>query len=88
MTDVLVVVLKTVTLLLGGLITLLAARAYLRTGAAALRLLAVGFGLVTLGSLLAGGLDQVLAVGRDDALLVESALTALGFGVIVRSLYR
>lgn len=82
-----VVVVKAVSLALGALVTYFAARAYGRTGSRALRALAVGFGLVTLGALLAGALDQVLNVGRSLALLVESTFTALGFGVIFYSLY-
>ncbi|WP_232819756.1 MULTISPECIES: DUF7521 family protein [Haloprofundus] len=83
----LVVALKTLTLVLGGLITYYAYKAYRRTGAVALRLLAIGFGIVTLGSLLAGAADQVLATDQMYALVVESGLTAVGFAVIVYSLY-
>lgn len=79
--------LKTVTLCLGGLITFYAYRAYRRTGSPALRALAVGFGAITLGAILAGAIDQLLAVDRALALLVESALTAVGFAVILYSLY-
>jgi len=82
-----VVALKTVTLVLGGLITYFAFNAYRRTGAAPLRALAVGFGAVTLGSLVAGVLDRVVASGSQYALVAESALTAIGFAVVLYSLY-
>lgn len=82
-----IIALKTVTLLLGGLITFLAYRAYHRTGARPLKLLAAGFAVVTLGSLLAGAVDLRMVADRQTALLVESATTALGFAVIVYSLY-
>lgn len=82
-----VVALKTVTLVLGGLITYFAFRAYRRTGAKPLRALALGFGTVTLGSLLAGVVDRLLAIDATYALLVESSLTAVGFAVILYSLY-
>lgn len=77
---------KTVTLLLGALITHLAAKAYLRTGARALRSLAIGFALVTLGALLGGLLHQT---GTRFALSqnVQSLFTAAGFAVLVHSLY-
>jgi hypothetical protein len=78
---------KTATLLLGGLITYLAARAAGRTGLPGLRYLAAGFGIVTLGSLAAGVLDQLLSVDAGVALTVESALTTAGFAVIAYSLY-
>lgn len=84
----LVVTLKALSLVMGGLITYFAYSAYQRTGALALRALAVGFGIVTLGALAAGLVDQLLGPdARTTALLVESALTATGFGVILYSLY-
>lgn len=86
-TSTAVVVLKTLTLLLGALITYLSYKAYRRTGAPALRALSVGFGFVTLGTLLAGVLDQVFQFRIQVGLLVESGLVAVGFGVIVYSLY-
>ena len=82
-----VVVLKTITLVLGGAVTFYAAKAWRRTNSPALRSLAIGFGFVTLGALLAGGIDVLLDVDRNVAVLTESALTAIGFAVIVYSLY-
>jgi hypothetical protein len=78
---------KTLSLVLGGAITYLAYKAYRRTGAPSLRYLAVGFGIVTLGSLLAGIIDQVLQLELRVGLLVESVLITAGFAVIVYSLY-
>lgn len=82
-----VVAIKTVTLLLGGMITYFAFKAYRRTRAPALRLLSVGFGAVTLGSLLAGVGDRLFAMNTTHALVIESALTAVGFAIILYSLY-
>ena len=82
-----VVALKTLTLLLGGSITFYALQAYRNNGSPALRALAVGFGAITVGALLAGIVDQLLPVNHDLALVVESAFTTLGFGVILYSLY-
>lgn len=79
--------LKTITLVLGAMITYFSYKAFRRTGAKALWLLAAGFALVTLGSLLAGVFDLGLSLGREYAIIAESGLTALGFGVIVYSLY-
>lgn len=83
----LVVALKTVTLVLGGLITYFAYMAYRRTRAAPLRSLAIGFGFVTLGSFIAGAVDQFVDMPLGTALMVESLLTAIGFGVVLYSLY-
>lgn len=88
---------KTVILLLGSLITYLSWRAYRRTGARPLRSLAIGFGVVTAGAILAGIVDMFLApgdlgLGLTEAsillgVLVNSVLTAVGFAVITYSLY-
>lgn len=83
----LIVVLKTITLVLGLTITYLSLKAFRRTGSAALRSLTVGFGLVTLGAIIAGAADQLLGLQTNLALSVESLLTAAGFAVIVYSLY-
>lgn len=92
----LLVFFKTATLVLGGLITYFAYRAYERTGAPALRALAAGFGVVTLGSLVAGGLDLLIrfpilsaleSFSQSTALVLESLFTAIGFLVILYSLY-
>ena len=83
----LVIVLKTLTLVLGGLITYQAFKAFRRTRSPALRSLTVGFGLVTLGSLLAGLVDQFAGLPTDLALVTESFLTVAGFAVILYSLY-
>ena len=87
LTPSLVVALKTATLVLGGLITYFAASAYRRTGARPIGALAVGFGLVTLGALLAGAAQQAFGFDTDAVLVIEAALSTAGFGVILYSLY-
>lgn len=82
-----IVALKSLTLILGGVITYYSYRAYQRTGAPALRALAIGFGIVTLGALLAGAVDQLLPLEPNLSFAVESAFTAAGFAVIVYSLF-
>lgn len=82
-----VIVLKTLTLVLGGSITFYAFQAYRRTASSALRALAFGFGAVTLGALLAGIVDQLLPLDPSLALVVESLFTTVGFGIILYSLY-
>jgi len=83
----LVIAFKTLTLILGGLITYFAYRSYRRTRSRALGSLAVGFGIITFGTFLAGAVDQLLQVDFQYGLLIESGLIALGFLVIVYSLY-
>ena len=82
-----VIAFKTLTLLLGGLITYFSYRAYRRTGSPALRALALGFGIVTTGSLLGGVTNLVIDGPLEASLLIESGLMTVGFAVIVYSLY-
>ena len=86
-TTTLIIGFKTLTLVLGGLITYLAYKAYRRTRSRSLAALSLGFGIVTLGTFLAGVVDQLLAADFLTGLLIESALIALGFLIIVYSLY-
>lgn len=79
---------KTATLLLGGLITYLTAKAYRRTGAPSLRALAIGFGIVTLGGVIAGVGDLTGTLDLRTNVLIQSVVTAIGFGVITYSLYQ
>jgi hypothetical protein len=85
--DIAIVAVKTGTLLLGSLITFLSFKAYRRTGSPALRALAIGFSLVTIGALLAGVGHQFTALSLAQSIVIESALTFFGFAVIVYSLY-
>lgn len=81
------VAVKAVVLVLGGTITYLAYKASRRTQSVALRAFAAGFGVITLGALVAGGLDKLVGVGLQTSVLVQSALTAAGFAVLAYSLY-
>jgi hypothetical protein len=82
-----IVVLKTLALILGGAITYLSYKAYRRTSAQSLRFLAIGFGIITMGTLLAGIIDQFLQMNLRVGLLVETTLVVAGFAVILYSLY-
>lgn len=73
------------TLVLGGVLTALAYRAYNRTGRRPLRSLAAGFGLLT-GGVLAGGILQVVGVELAHSLAVERGFAVAGLAVVVHSL--
>jgi len=70
-----------------GVITYFAFKAYRRTRQRALGYLAAGFGLVTLGLVLAGMLYELLEVDLATGILLESLLVLAGFLVIAYSLY-
>lgn len=78
---------KSIVLVLGGLITHLAYRAAQRTGSRALRWFAVGFGIITLGAIVGGALNWFGGLPLGTAILVESLLWAVGFGVLAHALY-
>ena len=80
-------VVKTLVLIVGGVITFFAFKAYRRTHQRALGFLAAGFGIVTLGLVLAGMLYEVLGVSLATGVLLESLLVLIGFLVIAYSLY-
>lgn len=82
-----IVATKTLTLVLGGLITYFAFKAYRRTDSVALRALAIGFGIITVGSIVAGSADVVLGVRLGFSVLLQSVLTLIGFVIITYSLY-
>ena len=77
-----VIVLKTATLLIGGCITYIAASAARKTRWKGLSDLPVGFGTVTVGSLLAGSAEQLLLISSYNALIVDNPTTAVGFAII------
>jgi glycerol uptake facilitator-like aquaporin len=83
----LIVAVKTAILVLGGLITYFSYKAYRNTQQGSLRALTIGFGIITFGALLAGVLDTILNVSLALGVLVDAALTLLGFAVITYSLY-
>lgn len=82
-----IVVVKTMILLLGSGITYIAYRAYRRTGTPSLRVLGIGFGVITFGMLLAGIAHQVLSVPLEVGVLINSVLVAVGLAIVMYSLY-
>lgn len=87
MTETAIVIAKTIILLLGGAIAYIAFKAYRRTGVRSFRTLGIGFGVITFGALLAGIADQLLSVSLEMGVLINSILVAIGFAIILYSLY-
>lgn len=85
--EILLVATKTAILLLGGSIAFFAYKAYRRTGDPSLRALVIGFSFVTIGALLGGIADQLLNIDLITGVIIDSLLTAIGFAVIVYSLF-
>jgi heme/copper-type cytochrome/quinol oxidase subunit 3 len=81
-----IAVVKTLILVVGGVVTYLAVSAYRRTYDRALGFLAVGFGLIVVGVLLAGLTFELLDVTLGTGILVESLFVLLGLSIIAYSL--
>ncbi|WP_262174575.1 DUF7521 family protein [Haloarcula laminariae] len=82
-----IAVVKLTILLLGGGITYIGFKAYRRTGARSLRVMGVGFGIITLGALLSGIANQIFSVSLELGVLANSVFVAVGLAVIMYSLY-
>jgi len=82
-----IVLIKTLNLFLGGLITYYAATAYRRTGSTLLGAFAIGFAFIAIGAFIAGVLDLLLAIPIAVALIIESVFMMGGFLAILCSLY-
>lgn len=80
-------VVKTLVLVVGGIISYFAFKAYRRTRQRPLGFLAAGFGLVTVGFALAGLVYEVLGGDLVVGILLESVLVLVGFLIIAYSLY-
>lgn len=86
-TTVVLALTKAATLSFGALLAGLSWRAYRRTADPALRALAVGIGLVTVGAILGGVLHKGIDIRLAVAVSVQSIFTATGFAVLTYSLY-
>lgn len=80
------VVVKTLILLMGGVITYFAYKAYRRTRDRSLGLLAVGFALITLGAMLGGVANELLQTTLTIGVIVEGIFALAGFTMIALSL--
>lgn len=75
-----------VAVVLGVLVVRSAYRAHSRTETTRLQWLAAGLGLVTLGALVGGLALVVPYAGIEHAIVGQSALLAVGIGLVARSL--
>jgi hypothetical protein len=78
---------KFVALILGTFIVYLAYKGYKRNSSKPLLYVAVGFALITAGTIAEGVLYVVLASELLSAIATGTAVTVLGFIVIIYSIY-
>ncbi|WP_336135302.1 DUF7521 family protein [Natronomonas amylolytica] len=81
-----VAVVKTLILVVGGSVTLLAYRAYRRTRDRSLQLLSAGFAFIVVGVLLGGFTFEILMVDIGVGILIESLFVLVGLSVVAYSL--
>lgn len=77
---------KTLVLIVGGVVTYYALKAYRRTRNRALGLLAAGFATVTAGAFLGGAVYELLNVALAIGVVIEGLFMLLGFSLIAYSL--
>lgn len=81
-------VVKTLIVFSGGIVLYYATKAYRRSGDESLGYLAVGFGLVLVGSILGGLLYEFIGQPLIIGVVIESAFVLVGFLLIAYSLKR
>jgi hypothetical protein len=86
-TTVAVIVLVISTIILGGLIAVLAHRAARRSNSRPMRLFSIGFGILTLGLALGGVLAVTVRIDAQEGLLIQGVFVVIGLAVLLRSLY-
>ena len=80
-------IVKVVALFLGAFIVYLAYKGYRRNASKPLLYVALGFGLITAGTLLEGLMFVMLGSDILEAVAIGTVLTAVGFAAIIYSVY-
>lgn len=78
---------KVTIVILGALIVYLSGRAFLRNGSRSMLFLAIGFALITIGSVLAGVLFEFLGYTLLEVVTIEASVMLAGFISIIYSIY-
>lgn len=78
---------KVVTVLLGFAIAVTAYRGYHRHGSWPMLYLAVGFAVISVGSVVEGVLFDVVGIPLDDAGAIQTVIVAVGMLVVLYSLH-
>lgn len=80
-------IVKIGALVLGGIVSLLAYRAYQRTQIEGLQFFAVGLLVITIGTFLVGILHHIFGIPSVQGMLFESLISCAGFLVMIYGLY-
>ena len=80
--------LKVIVVILGTILVYLSYKGYARSKEREFLFLAVGFSLITIGSVAAGVLFEFLGFGLLTVNVIESLMVVLGFLSLIYSIYR
>lgn len=80
-------IMRLIALFLGAFIVYLAYRGYKRNASKPLLFVALGFALITTGTLLEGLIFVILGSDILAAIAIEGVLTVIGFVAIIYSIY-
>ena len=80
-------IMRLIALFLGAFIVYLAYRGYKRNASKPLLYVALGFALITAGTLLEGLMFVILGTDILAAIAIEGVLTVIGFVAIIYSIY-
>lgn len=78
---------KTLVLVLGSIVAVLAYRAYRRTKIEGLRYFAIGLLIITVGTVLVGAIHHFAGVSVMMGVLLETLFISVGFIVMIYALY-
>lgn len=81
------VVAKLATMVIGLVVAVTAYRGYRRTGSASMRLLAIGFAIISIGAVIEGVLFDVFHFSIFWAGTVQTSIVAVGMLVVLYSLH-
>ncbi len=82
-----IIAIRLIVVLLGALIVYLALKSYRKNNSSAMLLLGIGFGIITASAVLEGILFEFFGFNLLDTHLIESIGIALGFIVIIYSIF-
>lgn len=80
-------IIKILLVLMGAVVVWLSGKAWRRNKSSAMFFLALGFALITAGSVAAGILFEFLGYDLREVSIVEGTVQLLGFGLIIYSIY-
>ena len=80
-------ILKTLVVILGSVLIYLSSKSYRKTKGKKMLFLAIGFAIMTIGSVLAGLSFELLGLSLRQVSIVETIMIVIGFMMLLYSVY-